>query len=101
LREIVEADAQMVDTGQIQQEMVLKCFDLWLFLINIPSHVKEKQEILLCSSSGGLFKEAKQNGKKLRNLYCRLLAITLNPKPAEIFSDMIRISQIYWFFDNV
>ena len=90
---IGKAEAQMVDTGQIQQEMVLKCLDRWLFLIYIPSHVKEKKEILLCSSSGGLFKEAKQNGKKLRNPYCRLLASTCNSTVIELCKDIIRICQ--------
>jgi len=30
LREIVEAEAQMWDAGQIQQKIVLKCFNWWI-----------------------------------------------------------------------
>ncbi len=43
LREIVEAEAQMLDTGQIQQKVVLKSYNWLIFVIYSSFYVKKKE----------------------------------------------------------
>jgi hypothetical protein len=43
LKEMVEAEVQMQYTGQIQQKIVLKSYNWWIFVIFYSFYVKKKE----------------------------------------------------------